>query len=63
MSDIEEITTDYSSVKEVKENMKKELVAKIGFRPFSEVDWFADELRLNLCPANPVLNESLDCCF
>ncbi len=29
----------------------------------NRIDWFADELRLNLYPANPYLNESIDCCM
>ena len=29
----------------------------------NRIDWFADELRLNLYPANPFINESIDCCM
>lgn len=29
----------------------------------NRIDWFADELRLNLYPANTYLNESIDCCM
>jgi hypothetical protein len=31
--------------------------------PTSRIDWFADELQVNLFPAHPRLNNAVDCCL